>query len=125
HGRPKVKAAVIMAAIPELKTAALDAPVSSGTIWSSRISAFGCEKREYTRSIFSPSFNPARPPMMSKARSAASGLEKTYVELRKTAGRAEPTERLGSKPSVRTAVDGRTESGKPGRCDIITPLLSL
>jgi hypothetical protein len=51
---------------------------------------------------------------MSNARSAASGLEKTYVELRKTAGRADPTERLGSKPSVSTAVDGRTESGKSG-----------
>jgi hypothetical protein len=32
-----VNTAVMMAAIPELKTAALVAPVSSGTIWSSRI----------------------------------------------------------------------------------------
>jgi hypothetical protein len=29
------------------------------------------------------------------------------VEERKTAGRAEPTEREGSKPAVRTAVEGR------------------
>src|SRR5580692_253245 len=45
--------------------------------------------------------------MISKARSAVSGLEKTYVELRNTAGRAEPTERLGSNPRVRTSVDER------------------
>src|SRR5690348_17061927 len=49
--------------------------------------------------------------MMSKARSAASGLENTSVELRKTAGRAEPTERLGSKPRVRTSVSGRNATG--------------
>src|SRR5579872_1816330 len=47
---------------------------------------------------------------MAKACSAASGLANTYVELRKTAGRAEPNERLGSKPRVRTAVRGRTSS---------------
>jgi hypothetical protein len=35
-----------MAAIPELKTVAYWAPASSGTIWSSRISELGCEKRE-------------------------------------------------------------------------------
>ena len=45
-GRAKVKNAVMIAAMPELKTAASRAPASSGTTWSSRISAFGCEKRE-------------------------------------------------------------------------------
>jgi hypothetical protein len=41
-----VKNAVMMAAIPELNTAASRAPASRGTIWSSKISAFGCENRE-------------------------------------------------------------------------------
>jgi hypothetical protein len=48
---------------------------------------------------------------MQNARSAASGLENTYVEERKTAGRAEPTESRGSKPRVRTAVVGLTKYG--------------
>src|ERR1700691_1020761 len=48
----------------------------------------------------------ARPEEMSKARSAASGVGKTYVELRKTAGRADPTDRLGSKPCGSTLVVG-------------------
>src|ERR1700689_104808 len=50
----------------------------------------------------------ARPEEISKARSAASGVGNTYVELRNTAGRAEPTDRLGSKPCVRTLVVGRS-----------------
>ena len=33
------------------------------------------------------------------------------MELRKTAGRAEPTERLGSKPCVKTAVSGLSGAG--------------
>jgi len=37
---------VEMAAMPELNTAAAVAPRSSGTIWSSRISAFGWDRRE-------------------------------------------------------------------------------
>src|SRR5215469_13399592 len=41
---------------------------------------------------------------MSNARSAASGLENTYVELRNTAGRADPTDKLGSNPRVRIFV---------------------
>jgi hypothetical protein len=45
-GRNTANRAVMMAAIPELKTAASVAPGSSGTSWSSRISEFGCEKRE-------------------------------------------------------------------------------
>src|SRR5271170_2448788 len=48
----------------------------------------------------------ARPEEISKARSAASGVGNTYVELRNTAGRAEPTDRVGSKPCVRTLVFG-------------------
>src|SRR5271154_67980 len=59
------------------------------------------------RSVPSPSEICARPEEMSKARSAASGVGKTYVELRNTAGRAEPTDRLGSKPCVSTLVVGR------------------
>jgi hypothetical protein len=36
-----IKNSVEMAAMPELKTAASSAPFSSGTSWSSRISALG------------------------------------------------------------------------------------
>src|SRR5215469_7679577 len=43
---------------------------------------------------------------MSNARSAASGLENTYVELRNTAGRADPTDKVGSNPRVRIFVVG-------------------
>src|ERR1700677_4162157 len=53
----------------------------------------------------------ARPEEISKARSAASGVGKTYVELRNTAGRAEPTDRVGSKPCVRTLVVRRNGCG--------------
>jgi hypothetical protein len=46
--------------------------------------------------------------VIANACSAASGLAKAYVELRKTAGRAEPKDKLGSNPRVSTAVRGRT-----------------
>ena len=44
-GGQKVKNSVEMAAMPELNTAAPCAPGSSGTTWSSRISALGCDSR--------------------------------------------------------------------------------
>jgi hypothetical protein len=45
-GGHRVRNSVEMAAMPELKTAASVASRSSGTIWSSRISALGCDRRE-------------------------------------------------------------------------------
>src|SRR5580765_6666892 len=68
------------------------------------------------RSGCSPRSGFARPATRSKARSAASGLEKTYVELRNTAGRAEPTDKRGSNPRVSTFVEDR----KPGFSSAIT-----
>ena len=62
-------------------------------------------------STSSPSRGRILPNATAKARSADSGLETTYVDERKTAGRAEPTDRRGSKPRVRTAVAGRTTYG--------------
>ena len=38
-------------------------------------------------------------------------IDARQLELRKTAGRAEPTDRLGSKPRVRTAVSGLRFAG--------------
>src|SRR5581483_7484310 len=66
-----------------------------------------------------------RPAVMENARSAASGLANTYVELRNTAGRAEPNDRLGSKPRVSTAVRGRNSPWESSRCDIIAPFPSV
>src|SRR5579862_6607693 len=48
---------------------------------------------------------------MSNACSAASGLWNAYVELRNTAGRADPTDSVGSNPCVRTLVVGRSACG--------------
>src|SRR6516225_2252136 len=63
---------------------------------------------------------------MAKARSAASGLANTYVELRNTAGRADPTDRLGSKPRVSTAVRGCRAPPCGSSCsDIRTPAPSV
>jgi len=45
-GRRKVSSALMMAAMPELKTAAAVAPGSSGAICASRISALGWLMRE-------------------------------------------------------------------------------
>src|SRR5882724_1538441 len=63
------------------------------------------------RSTLSPSAGLDLPSAIANARSAASGLENTYVDERNTAGRADPTESRGSKPRVSTAVGGRTKYG--------------
>src|SRR5215467_411156 len=63
------------------------------------------------RSTLSPGSGCVVPRATLNARSAASGLLKTNVEERNTAGLAEPTDSRGSKPRVRTAVGGRTTYG--------------
>src|SRR4051812_31459291 len=77
------------------------------------------------RSTLSPAAGLERPSAIAKARSAASGLEKTYVDERKTAGRAEPTDRRGSKPRVSTAVGGRTRYGIDSRAMVNALVLSV
>src|SRR5437870_2615869 len=67
------------------------------------------------RSTLSSGSGFIRPAAIPNARSAASGLEKTNVDDRKTAGLAEPTDSRGSNPRVRTAVSART-SGCCGSC---------
>ena len=77
------------------------------------------------RSTLSPAAGLERPSAIANARSAASGLEKTYVDERKTAGRAEPTDKRGSKPRVSTAVGGRTRYGMDSRAMINALVLSV